>query len=77
VIVKLFIAMVVIAVYPQCNFNTLNVIATNMLQLFKMFIIIVIQNIFLNHCNYSACQNFNFEWNTLNMLQMRYDDRCN
>jgi hypothetical protein len=29
-------------VYPQCNFNILNVIATNMLQLFKMFIVIVI-----------------------------------
>jgi hypothetical protein len=41
-ILKLFIAMVVIAVYPQCNFNILNVIATNMLQLFKMFIVIVI-----------------------------------
>jgi hypothetical protein len=46
VILKLFIAMVVITVYPRCNFNTLNVIATDMLQLFKMFIVIVIQNIF-------------------------------
>jgi hypothetical protein len=31
--------MVVITVYPQCNFNILNVI----LQLFKIFIVIVIQ----------------------------------
>jgi hypothetical protein len=38
--------MVVITVYLQCNFNTLNVIATDMLQLFKMFIVIIIQNIF-------------------------------
>jgi hypothetical protein len=38
--------MAVITVYPQCNSNTLNVIATDMLQLFKMFIVIVIQNIF-------------------------------
>jgi hypothetical protein len=42
VILKLFVAIVVIAVYPQCNSNTLNVIATDMLQLFKMFIVIVI-----------------------------------
>jgi hypothetical protein len=46
VILKLFVAMVAIIVYPQCNSNTLNVIATHMLQLFKMFIVIVIQNIF-------------------------------
>jgi hypothetical protein len=46
VILKLFIVMVVITVYPQCNSNILNVIATDMLQLFKMFIVIVIQNIF-------------------------------
>jgi hypothetical protein len=46
VILKLFVAMAVITVYPQCNSNTLNVIATDMLQLFKMFIVIVIQNIF-------------------------------
>jgi hypothetical protein len=38
--------MVVIIVYPQCNSNTVNVIATDMLQLLKMFIVIVIQNIF-------------------------------
>jgi hypothetical protein len=69
--------MVVITVYPQCNSNILNVIAIDMLQLFKMFIVIVIQNIFLNHCNCSACQIFNFYWNTLNMLQMRYDNHCN
>jgi hypothetical protein len=46
VILKLFIVMVVITVYPQCNSNILNVIATDMLQLFKIFIVIVIQNIF-------------------------------
>jgi hypothetical protein len=46
VVLKLFIAMVVITVYTQCNSNTLNVIVTDMLQLFKMFIVIVIQNIF-------------------------------
>jgi hypothetical protein len=46
VILKLFIVMVVITVYPQYNSNILNVIATDMLQLFKMFIVIVIQNIF-------------------------------
>jgi hypothetical protein len=39
VILKLFIIMVVITVYPQCNSNILNVI----LQLFKIFIVIVIQ----------------------------------
>jgi hypothetical protein len=46
VILKLFVTMVVIKVYQQCNSNTLNVIATDILQLFKMFIVIVIQNIF-------------------------------
>jgi hypothetical protein len=46
VILKLFIVMVVITVYPQCNSNILNVIAIDMLQLFKIFIVIVIQNIF-------------------------------
>jgi hypothetical protein len=46
VILKLFIAMVVITVYPECNSKILNVIITVMLQLFKMFIVIVIQNIF-------------------------------
>jgi hypothetical protein len=46
VILKLFVTMVVIIVYPQCNSNTVNVIATDMLQLLKMFIVIVIQNIF-------------------------------
>jgi hypothetical protein len=46
VVLKLFIAMVVITVYTHCNSNTLNVIVTDMLQLFKMFIVIVIQNIF-------------------------------
>jgi hypothetical protein len=38
VILKLFVAMVVIIVYPQYNSNTLNDIATNMMQSFKMFI---------------------------------------
>jgi hypothetical protein len=40
---KLFVAIVVIIVYPQCNSNTLNVIATDMLQSFKMFIVTVIK----------------------------------
>jgi hypothetical protein len=40
-ILKLFVAMVVIIVV--CNSNTLNVIATDMLQSFKMFIITVIK----------------------------------
>jgi hypothetical protein len=40
---KLFIGMVVIIVYPQCNSNTLNVIATDMLESFKMFIVTVIK----------------------------------
>jgi hypothetical protein len=44
VILKLFIAMVVITVYP--NSKILNVIIIVMLQLFKIFIVIVIQNIF-------------------------------
>jgi hypothetical protein len=39
VILKLFIVMVVIIVYSQCNSNTLNVIAAAMLQSFKMFIV--------------------------------------
>jgi hypothetical protein len=43
VIPKLFVAMVVIIVYPQHNSITLNVIATDMLQSFKMFIVIVIK----------------------------------
>jgi hypothetical protein len=43
VILKLFVTMVLITVYPQCNSNTLNIIATNMLKLFKMFIVIVIK----------------------------------
>jgi hypothetical protein len=46
VILKLFVIVVVITVYSHCNSNALNVIATDMLQLFKMFIVIVIQNIF-------------------------------
>jgi hypothetical protein len=46
VILKLFVAIVVITVYPQCKSNTLNVIATDILQLLKMFIVILIQNIF-------------------------------
>jgi hypothetical protein len=41
-ILKLFIVMVIITVYPQCNSNTLKVIATDMLQSFKIFIIIVV-----------------------------------
>jgi hypothetical protein len=40
---KLFVAMVVITVYPQCNSNKLNVIAIDVLQSFKMFIVIVIK----------------------------------
>jgi hypothetical protein len=40
-ILKLSVAMVVIIVV--CNSNTLNVIATDMLQSFKMFIITVIK----------------------------------
>jgi hypothetical protein len=43
VILKLFIAMVVITVYSQCNFNTLKVIATDMLQSFKMFIVSTVE----------------------------------
>jgi hypothetical protein len=43
VILKLFVPMVIIIVYPQCNFNTLNVITTDMLQSFKMFIVTVIK----------------------------------
>jgi hypothetical protein len=49
VILKLFVTMVLITVYSQCNSNTLNIIATDMLQTFKMFVIvikIVIQNVF-------------------------------
>jgi hypothetical protein len=38
-----FIAMVVITVYPWCNSNTLNVIAIDMLQSFKMFIVTMIK----------------------------------
>jgi hypothetical protein len=43
VIPKLFVAMVVIIVYPRHNSITLNVIATDMLQSFKMFIVVVIK----------------------------------
>jgi hypothetical protein len=43
VILKVFVARVVIAVYPQCNSNTLKAIATDMLQSFKMFIVTVIK----------------------------------
>jgi hypothetical protein len=43
VILKLFVAVVVSTVYPHCNFNTLNVIAIDMLQSFKMFIVTVIK----------------------------------
>jgi hypothetical protein len=43
VILKLFVAMVVITVYPQCNSNTLAVIATDMLQSFKMSIVTMIK----------------------------------
>jgi hypothetical protein len=39
--------MIIIIVYPQCNFNTLNVITTDMLQSFKMFIVSVIENVLL------------------------------
>jgi hypothetical protein len=42
-ILKLFIAMVVILVYSQCDSNTLNVIATGMLQSFKIFIVSAIE----------------------------------
>jgi hypothetical protein len=35
--------MVVITVYPWCNSNTLNVIAIDMLQSFKMFIVTMIK----------------------------------
>jgi hypothetical protein len=41
VILKLFVEMVVITVYRQCNSNTLNAIVTDMLQSFKMFIVTV------------------------------------
>jgi hypothetical protein len=43
VILKLFIAVVVSTVYPQCNFNTLNIIAIDILQSFKIFIVTVIK----------------------------------
>jgi hypothetical protein len=43
VILKLFVAIIVIRVYPHFNSNTLNVIATNMLQSFKMFIVTLIK----------------------------------
>jgi hypothetical protein len=67
--------MVVITVF-QCNSNTLNVIAADMLQLFKMFIVIVIQNIF-KIIAITATVKILISANTLNMLQMRYDNRCN
>jgi hypothetical protein len=41
--------MVIIIVYPQCNSNTLNVIATDMLQSFKMFIVTMIKNIMIQN----------------------------
>jgi hypothetical protein len=40
---KLFVAMVIIIVYPQCISNTLNVIANDVLQSFQMFIVIMIK----------------------------------
>jgi hypothetical protein len=43
VILKLFVAMDVITMYFQCNSNTLNFIATEMLQSFKMFIVSAIE----------------------------------
>jgi hypothetical protein len=67
--------MVVITVF-QCNSNTLNVIATDMLQLFKMFIVIVIQNIF-KIIAITGTVKILISANTLNMLQMRYGNRCN
>jgi hypothetical protein len=43
VILKLFVAVVVITMYSWCDSNTLNVIAIDMLQSFKMFIVTVIK----------------------------------
>jgi hypothetical protein len=42
-ILKLFVAIVGITVYPQCNSNILKVITTDMLQSFIMFIVILIK----------------------------------